>query len=257
MSKALFEKVERLQDILVAYSTGGHPEDGEYVELRRELLAEQSIKDHLPEFIRRFRHLRELWPFIQGKFSTYRERRQYLWGEFAPLLDMLERSKESPASSSVSEALKALDPDAVHKHWERALARLLDEPDGAITLSRTLLESVCKHILDDAGISYEHDADLPKLCSLTMESLQLAPGQQTEKLFRQILGACVAIVQGVGAMRNKLGDAHGAGKLQPMPYARHAELAVNLAGGVAIFLVATWEANKRDKESAPSDRVPF
>src|SRR5439155_508305 len=251
MKKALFEKAERLQDILVSFSTGGHPTDEEYAQLRKDPLTEPSVKDLSHDFVSRFRHLREFWPFIQGKFPTYRERRRYLWEEFVPLLDMLERSKHPPASSSVSDALTALDSDVVHEHWQRALARLLDEPDGAITSSRTLLESVLKHILDDEGIQYDNGADLPRLCGLTMDALQLSPGKQTERLFRQILGACVAIVEGVGALRNKLGDAHGMSKVQPKPDARHAELAVNLAGAVATFLVATWQRVEAGEASLP------
>ena len=50
-------------------------------------------------------------------------------------------------------------------------------------------------------------------------------------------------------MRNKLGDAHGKGKKAVKPAARHAALAVNLAGAMAMFLVETWssrrEANRR------------
>jgi hypothetical protein len=42
-------------------------------------------------------------------------------------------------------------------------------------------------------------------------------------------------------MRNALGDAHGKGKSSVIPGAWHAELAVNLAGASAIFLIETWE----------------
>lgn len=39
----------------------------------------------------------------------------------------------------------------------------MDDPEGAITAARTLLETVCKHILDERGVDYEADADLPAL----------------------------------------------------------------------------------------------
>jgi hypothetical protein len=42
----------------------------------------------------------------------------------------------------------------------------------------------------------------------------------------------------LGAIRNKIGDAHGQGKLAIKPKARHAELVVNLAGTMASFLVS-------------------
>ena len=37
-----------------------------------------------------------------------------------------------------------------------------DDPEGAITAARTLLETVCKHILDETEVDYSKD-DLPTL----------------------------------------------------------------------------------------------
>jgi hypothetical protein len=50
------------------------------------------------------------------------------------------------------------------------------------------------------------------------------------------------VIEGLGAVRNKLSDAHGRGKRSPKPAARHAELVVNLAGAMATFLVRTWRS---------------
>jgi hypothetical protein len=86
------------------------------------------------------------------------------------------------------------------------------------------------------------DADLPKLYRLTADVLQLGPTQQSEDIFKRIFGGCQTVVEGLGALRNKLSDAHGKGKVPAKPESRHAELAVNLAGAMATFLVETWEA---------------
>ena len=40
----------------------------------------------------------------------------------------------------------------VAETWDKARARRQDDPEGAITAARSLLESVCKHILDELGI---------------------------------------------------------------------------------------------------------
>lgn len=52
------------------------------------------------------------------------------------------------------------------------------------------------------------------------------------------------MVNGLGTLRNRLGDAHGQGAKTVRPAPRHAELAVNLAGSVALFLVATFKEQK-------------
>ena len=72
--------------------------------------------------------------------------------------------------------------------------------------------------------------------------LNIAPSQHSEPIFKQILGGCTAVVEGLGALRNRLSDAHGQGKRPVRPAARHAELAVNLAGAMATFLVTTHAA---------------
>ncbi len=62
-------------------------------------------------------------------------------------------------------------------------------------MARTLLESVCKSVLDDIGQAYEDAADLPRLYRVTAEALTLAPSQHTEQVFKQILGGCTSVVR--------------------------------------------------------------
>ncbi len=144
------------------------------------------------------------------------------------------------ADVAISEGLAAFDEESVHAEWQRALGRRAGDPRGAITAARTLLETVCKHILDDAGVPYQEKDDLPQLYRATAKALRLAPSQHTEEVFRQILGGCTAVVEGLGSLRNRLSDAHGQGRKPARPSARHAQLAVNLAGAMAIYLVSTW-----------------
>ncbi|MCI0629013.1 MAG: abortive infection family protein [Acidobacteria bacterium] len=149
-----------------------------------------------------------------------------------------------PADELISQVLVSFDESGVHHAWEKALARRISDPEGAITAARTLLETVCKHIIDEAGETYGQHDDLPKLYNTAAECLNLAPSQHSEKVFRSILGNCQSIVNNLAGLRNKLGDSHGQGKRHVKPRARHAELAVNLAGSVAMFLVSTWNARK-------------
>ncbi len=59
-------------------------------------------------------------------------------------------------------------------------------------MARTLLESVCKHILEEARTEYDETPDLNKLYRQTAELLKLAASQHTEKVFKQILGGCTS-----------------------------------------------------------------
>lgn len=145
-----------------------------------------------------------------------------------------------PADEIISKVLISFDESGVHDAWQKALDRRSTDPEGAITAAKSLLETVCKHIIDEAGGSYGDNDDLPKLYSNAAGHLNLAPSQHSETVFKAILGNCQSVVGNLAGLRNKLGDAHGPGKQHVKPQARHAELAVNLAGSMAMFLVSTW-----------------
>lgn len=237
----LLEDVESFQNLLISIATGGGMEDLDYKDIRERLLNTTPVSSRLPSFVRTCRSASQFWQFIKYKFGSYAERRQYLWDEFRPVLEELE-SGVTPGEKTVTDLLKNVSADTVHEVWERALSRRGEDPAGAITMARTLLETVCKHILDDFGEDYPADADLPKLYKLTAEKLNLAPSQHSAAVFKQILGGCTSVVEGLGALRNRLGDAHGTGKKAVKPAPRHAHLAVNLAGTMATFLFETWAA---------------
>jgi hypothetical protein len=149
-----------------------------------------------------------------------------------------------PADALISDALSSYDESGVYQAWQKALDRRSSDPEGAITAAKTLLETVCKHIIDEIGSTYGENDDLPKLYNAAAGSLNLAPSQHTEKAFKSILGNCQAVVGNLASLRNKLGDSHGQGKRHVKPQARHAELAVNLAGSMAMFLISTWNARQ-------------
>lgn len=152
----------------------------------------------------------------------------------------------APSDEMISAALAAFNPDDVHPRWVAAMERRSTEPSGAITLARTLLEDVCKWIINEAGETFQEKDDLPTLYKKLAKILKLAPDDHTEQAFRQLLGSCQQIVELLGSLRNKLGDAHSIGPKRARPLPRHAELAVNLSGAMATFLVSTWKARQAE-----------
>lgn len=147
---------------------------------------------------------------------------------------------------AVGDALERLDSSAVSDMWRKAIQRCVADAEGAITAARTLVESVCRHILDELGEESNFKGDLQKLYKATAKSLELAPDQHAEEGVKQILRGCVGAVNGLAPLSNAYGDRH-ADPGTPAP--RHAELAVNLAGTMASFLIATWEARKEANAS--------
>jgi len=240
------EQVERLKNGLMARATGGFFDEREYRLLRSELRKNATVFAKLPDFLRTCSHLSQYWSFIQKLYPSYQERRVYLWDAFAPAIDYLEIKDSGLVVTPDSEMLAQFDAQGVRAAWDKALNRRNDDPEGAITAARTLIETVCKHILDDAGIPYRPTDDLPNLWHRTATVLNLAPSQHQDDLFKAILGNCQTIVDRLAAIRNIVGDAHGQGRHPVKPTGRHAQLAVNLAGSMAAFLVATWLAQAEE-----------
>lgn len=244
MSEEQLVKVETLKIMLTSQATGGSADAFEYNKIRRELIASSHLSHLLPRFIKTCRTPSEFWQFIKDKFGTYAERREFLRLEFDPLLTMLEMQSRTPSDEVITATVMNVNSAYIQEVWHKALERRATDTEGAITAARTLLETVCKHILDESETDYDDAADLSKLYSLTAKQLNLSPSQHTEQLFKQILGGCQTIVEGLGAMRNRHSDAHGRSSTVTRAAPRHAELAVNLAGTMAIFLLQTWEARK-------------
>lgn len=233
--------------MLLSRATGGSADEREYHEIRQKLLSDPKIRELLPPFVRTCRTLSQFWPYIQNVDGSYAGRRQHVWDGFAPLLDDLESRSRAPADTTVAESLRHLDEDEISAFWQRALDRRAADPEGAITAARTLIESVCKVILDDLHVSYPKNPDLPQLYHIVANELNLAPQQHDEAIFKRILGGANTVVEGLATIRNRYGDSHGKGKKPVKASARHAELTVNLAGTMAAFLAATWRSRKDGK----------
>lgn len=255
----LVDKVMELQDGLVAEATGGDfpgaetGTDREFVEgktrysnLRHELVIAPETGSWLPDFVRKSSSLQDFKAFIRGEIEDYSARRRFLWDSFGPLISALKGDPLAPAGITITSRLELLKAHTVAVTWYKALARRADDPEGAITAARTLLESVCKHLIEEMGQTCDEKADLPKLYGQCAKALKLAPDRHTEESFQRILGSCQSVVRELAHLRNKISDAHGHGRQQVKPASRHAELAVNLAGSLAAFLVATWVDKKNE-----------
>lgn len=243
------EIVLQLKNLLVARATGELNPDcfPEYHRLRRRLITEEGveIRDLLPIFVKNCRTIEEFWHHIRDSYPGYQNRRDYLNREFTPLLDFLEGIPPETGQPLFLVLDTLPDWEHVTREWNKARRRLASDPDGAITSARALIESVCKHILDDAAVGYKADDSLTNLYYLTAQELNLAPAQHQEEGFKKILGNAQSVVNELGALRNNQGDAHGKGRKAYRPAARHAELAVGFAGTIASFLVATWQQRKK------------
>ena len=243
--------VEELKSLLFHHVQHGGGDETRYLILRRRLMQERRLAQHVPAFLKSDTTLQEvrqrsqrLDGSIGSQVAPYSVRRTWIAGEFQPLLDLLQQPQLSSVEEVLAESLGTVDSVHVRNTWNKAVERRKDDPDGAITIARSLIEAVCKHILG-AG-NYDRTADLPVLYKQAAKRLGLTEAGYADESLKQIMRGCVQIVQGVGEFRNKMGDAHGKGPRDPSADALQAELAVTVAGAMATFLIGSCDEHTVD-----------
>jgi hypothetical protein len=240
------ERLELLYDLqaqlLDAATYARSLDQDAYARVRNTLLGDVMLSVTLPVWLKSHREIEHFRTLSQTK-GGYRERREFVRASLLPAFEHVEQDA-APTAAETAAVLKTLTSDEVERVWRLALERKERDPEGALTLARTLLETIIKHILDDDGVEYEKSADLPSLYKVLAENLNLGPAQHDREAFKAILGGVATVVSRLAQLRNSYSDSHGKGRKVTRIAARHAALAVNLAGSVAGFIVETWNERK-------------
>lgn len=241
-NRELIKTIMRLQAILESRATYCTDcTDEEYDSLRNKVLSDTSVKNILPLFLENCRNLSQFWNYVKKpRFNTYDERRKFLYESFEPLLSFLEKEQTIPSNESTKTILQEIDWDSVSNIWDKALARLNSDTEGAITLARTLLEDLSKCILDESKIPYSDTESLSTLYFRASKEINLHPTQHDEEAIKKILGICNSGVAGIGEFRNKYADSHGKGVSGLPPDPHLSKFVVNISGIIASLMVEKW-----------------
>lgn len=240
-----YDKAFYLQNLLIDRATGNGAPNEHYTFLRTHFINKPTIKPLMPKWVLQSRDLEQFWSFIKNTIDRYEPRRQYIRKEFTPLLDYLENNPSYlPYKDIVTNKINFLDSVYINDSWQKIMDRKNTDFEGAITSARTLLESVLKSILDDMGEKTNSSGDLIKLYKEVADKLNLSPNNHNEQVFKQILGGCSSIVNGIASLRNEYGDSHGKGQTVYKPEQRHTDLTINMACAMSLFLIQTYEHNR-------------
>jgi len=235
--KALQDFQEKCIDLATGKNVG-YPI---WEESRNQLLTFPNLIKKLPSWISQHRYGSKFWYFIKSKSPHYQPRREYIWSSLQPAFDFLEKGLSDPMAISLDEILRVCSIETISDCWEKINLRRGSDPEGAITLSRSLLESTCKYILSELKVEFKSSDDLSTLYKKISVAMQLGPELQSHKAFKEVLSGCFSIINGLASLRNSLGDAHGKTTNYQKPGKMHADLAINLAGSLSIFLIAIFD----------------
>lgn len=238
------EKVEYLKYAMQACATNDEFPTDEYEKYRKEIISKPLYKKYLPKELLTCRKLGEFWTIIKSMFPHYQQRREYIKKIYEDLILFVENNELIGADEQLQDAINVFGSDYIIDCWNKAIERRKTDPKGAITSSRTLLETTCKYILDNLNEKYNDNSDLPVLYNLVASKLKLSPKEQTDPIMKQITGGCFSMIQGIGSIRNKISDAHGEGVNTIKVDEMYSFLIVNLAGNLSLFLLQNYEKEK-------------
>ena len=159
------------------------------------------------------------------------------------------RLRQMPAavSGGVKELAETLG-DYVSKQVTRMEVSLANEPDLAIGTAKEFVETVCKTILMERGIGIPKDVKMPALVKLTVTSLPVVPSGIEEparwkKKTCRLVNNLSSIGWSLAELRNAFGTGHGRPAGNMGLDTHHAQLAVQMATAVGVFLYEVHAAN--------------
>ena len=144
----------------------------------------------------------------------------------------------------IDEMLQGVPVDSIQREWDRAKLSALSDPADALTAASSMIEATYKYILHNIGRAIPKTQDMRSLSKTVHPLLDLSPVQEADEDVRALLQGIITIVNSLGSIRTKSGDAHGASPTRGNPLARHAQLAINSAGAACIFLLETYDEKK-------------
>ena len=119
--------------------------------------------------------------------------------------------------------------------------------DSALTKARTLLEEVFCWAIERKGERPSSSGDVGKMFSQVKCLYNLHADKTMDRRICDLVNGLNKIVDSIGQMRNKQGDAHGVGASRVNIEDYHARLAVNAAANVADFVLSVVHRAERDR----------
>ena len=239
---------------MVARVTGAPKVDSRAYKAARDAGRRRSLPAAklAPECVRTCRSPDEVWTYVKGQFmlDTYQSRRRVLPARVRAAADSLGAVRVRPTGRSRigrgrgTGAQRPCSPRGARQLERRSAdPRRRDHGRADAVWSRSARRSwtiMGEDLRLRPTISRSSTARCPRRSSL-------APADYTDEQLRRILGGATTVVEGLGSLRNRRGRRTRARYARATSRARrHAGLAVNLAGSVAVFLMQTWEGGRRE-----------
>lgn len=152
-------------------------------------------------------------------------------------------SRQLPPVETIRALATSLDLQGLSAEVGRMAQAAEDDPALAVGTAKELIETICKTILEDRGVSHKEE-DLPKLVRTVAKELLLLPenipdNAKGSDVISRLLSSLNQVAQGIAELRNLYGTGHGRDGRFIGIHPRHAKLAVGAAATLGMFLMET------------------
>lgn len=161
----------------------------------------------------------------------------------------LEPSNRDFSLSGLEQHNAVLDAPTLQAQIKRLRESVEDDPDLAIGTAKEMIETTCKMILGDCGVTVESGWDIPRLVKETRQVLKLMPDSVPDSakgadVVKRVLSNLGTVAQGITELRNLYGTGHGKHGRSTGLKPRHARLACGAASALVSFLFETHQERK-------------
>lgn len=187
--------------------------------------------------------------YWRSDISRYDKRYARIYQKCKIIVERIEGTS-SVISQTADDLKKKFSSEYMSKQIELMVSMQKTNPTNAIGTAKELIESCCKTILDEQGISWSKTDDVPQLTNKTLDTLNLLPAnvQSTDQgadAIKAVLGNLRSIPSKLAEIRNPFGSGHGKSASFKGLEERHAKLAVGSSITFVDFVWNTYENQKK------------
>jgi len=165
-----------------------------------------------------------------------------------------------PISSEIKNVLK-WDYKRAYESFDKAIKQIEEDPDLAISMANSTLESIIKHILENADITtkYNPKDTLGKLCESLLKEFQMFPNSDLPSEVKTIGSSLISVANHIETLRSTKTRAHGKAKKDYLiDDPLYAYFIINSVSTVGLFLINFYEKKYSKKvETPPEINIPF
>jgi hypothetical protein len=156
----------------------------------------------------------------------------------------ITQAGSTPISKTLEDYLKSGNFSSIEKEFERAVEHIQTDPPALVTAACSIVEAALKFYIERFNLVAPNKLNVMPLWATVQLHLSLNADDTLAADQHKVLKGISSIIDGVGAFRSHIGSAHGRGSSPPSIVVAEAQLVVNVAHTLVVFIMEVLHAKK-------------